>query len=103
MIYLQLQTNSVKIGPSVPSISLNLAKRPNDGSGKGNSCRLFVKCGKEYMHFQTEIRYILQKFKLKREKDEFVRCVTHVYAVYNLVVCSTIFFFQNRCDNQFSD
>ena len=55
MIYLQFKTNSLKIGPSVPSISLNygrnLAKRPNDGSGKGNSCRLFVKCGKEYMHF----------------------------------------------------
>ena len=50
---------SMKIGPSIPSISLNygrnLAKRPNDGSGKGNSCRLFVKCGEEYMHCQAEI------------------------------------------------
>ena len=26
------------------------------------------KCGTEYMHFQTEIRYILKKFKLKGEK-----------------------------------
>ena len=62
MIYLQFKTNSLNIGPFVPPISLNY------GSGKGNSCRLFVKCGKEYMHCQTEIRYILQKFKLKREK-----------------------------------
>ena len=72
MIYLKFKTNSLKIGPSVPSISLNygrnLAKRPNDGSGKGNSSRLFVKCDKEYVHCQTEIRYVLQKFKLKRRK-----------------------------------
>ena len=51
MIYLQFKTNSLKIGPSVPSISFNngrnLAKRPNDGSGKGNSCRLYVQCGNE--------------------------------------------------------
>ena len=56
MIYLQFKTNSLKIGPSVPSISLNygrnLAKRPNDGSGKGNSCQLFVKCGKNTCIFR---------------------------------------------------
>ena len=72
MIHLQFKTNSLKIGSSVPSMSLNygrnLAKRPNAGTGKGNSCRLFVKWGKKYMHCQTKIRYILQKFKLKREK-----------------------------------
>ena len=59
MINLQFKTNSLKIGSSVPSISLNygrnLAKRPSAGSGKGNSCRLFLKCGKKYMHRQTEI------------------------------------------------
>ena len=59
MINLQFKTNSLKIGSSVPSISLNygrnLAKKPNDGSGKGNSCRLFVKRGKECMQRQTEI------------------------------------------------
>ena len=59
MINLQFKTNSLKIGSSVPSISLNygrnLAKRPSAGSGKGNSCRLFLKCGKEYMHCQAEI------------------------------------------------
>ena len=73
MIYLQFKTNSLKIGPSVPSISLNygrnLAKRPNDGSGKGNSCRLYVQCGKEYMHFQTEIlRNHEITLKLKRKQ-----------------------------------
>ena len=59
MINLQFKTNSSKIGSSVPSISLNYgrnwAKRPNDGSGKDNSSRLFVKCGKKSMHCQTEI------------------------------------------------
>ena len=59
MIYLQFKTNSLKIGSSVPSISLNYgrnwAKRPNDGLGKGNSCRLFVIRGKKYMHCQSEI------------------------------------------------
>ena len=59
MINLKFKTNSLKIGSSVPSISLNyarnLAKEPNDGSGKGNSCRLFVECGKKCMHRQTEI------------------------------------------------
>ena len=78
MINIQFKTNSLKIGPSVPSISLNygrnLAKRPNDGSGKGNSCRLFVQCGKEYMHFQTEIlrnhgNYI--EIKKKKNKNEY--------------------------------
>ena len=63
MINLQFKTNSLKIGSSVPSISLNYgrnsAKRPSAGSGKGNSCRLFGKGGKKYMHCQTEIRYIL--------------------------------------------
>ena len=51
MINLQFKTNSLKIGSSVPSISLNygrnLAKRPSAGSGKGNSCRLFLKCSKK--------------------------------------------------------
>ena len=59
MINLQFKSNSLKIGSSVPSISLNygrnIAKRPSAGSGKGNSCRLFLKCGIEYMHCQTEI------------------------------------------------
>ena len=59
MINLQFKTNSMKIGSSVPSISLNygrnLAKRPNDGSGKGNSCRRFVMRGKKYMHCQSEM------------------------------------------------
>ena len=40
MINLQLKTNSLKIGSSVPSISLNYGRRPSAGSGKGNSCRL---------------------------------------------------------------
>ena len=44
IINLQFKINSLKVGSSVPSISLNygqnLAKRLNDGSGKGNSCRL---------------------------------------------------------------
>ena len=43
MINLQFKTNSLKIGSSVPSISLNygrnLAKRPFAGSEKRNSCR----------------------------------------------------------------
>ena len=59
MINLQFKTNSLKIGSSVPSISLNygrnLAKRPSAGSGKGNSYRLFLKCGKKYVHRQPEI------------------------------------------------
>ena len=59
MINLPFKTNGLKIGSSVPSISLNygrnLAKRPSAGSGKGNSCRLFLKCDKEYMHCQPEI------------------------------------------------
>ena len=36
--------------------------------GNDNSCRLFVKCVKKYMHCRIEIRYILHKFKIKREK-----------------------------------
>ena len=68
MIYLQYKT----IGPSVPSISLNyrrnLAKRPNDGSGKGNSCRLFVQCGKEYMHLRPRYLEIAEiTLELKRK------------------------------------
>ena len=59
MINLQFKTNSWKIGSSVPSVSLNygrnLAKRPSAGSGKGNSCRLFLKCDKKYVHRQAEI------------------------------------------------
>ena len=75
MINLQFKTNSLKIGSSVPSISLNhgrnLAKRPNGGSRKGNSCQLFVIRGEKYMHCQSEIRYILQKFKSRIEKQVF--------------------------------
>ena len=59
MINLQFKTNSLKIGSCVPSISLNYgrnwAKRHNDGSGKGNSCRLFVMRGTKYVHCQSEI------------------------------------------------
>ena len=82
MIYLQFKRNSLKIGPSVPSISLNygrnLAKRPNDGSGNGNSSRLFVQCGKEYMHFQTEIlrnhgNYIEIKMKTKTNTNKRIK------------------------------
>ena len=83
---LQFKTNSLKIGPSVPSISLNygrnLAKRPNDGSGKGNSCRLFVQCGKGYMHFQTEIlrnrgNFIEIKKKTKDYTNKRIKHTNH--------------------------
>ena len=86
MIYLQFNTNSLKIGPSVPSISLNyrrnLAKRPNDGSGKGNSCRLFVQCVQYYMHFQTEIlrnhgNYIEIKKKTKTNTNKRIKHTNH--------------------------
>ena len=47
MINLQFKTNSLKIGSSVPSVSLNygrnVAKKPNAGSGKRNSCRFLVR------------------------------------------------------------
>ena len=47
MIYRQFKTNSLKIGSSVASISLNygrnLFKRPFAGSGKRNSCRFLVR------------------------------------------------------------
>ena len=75
MIYLQFKTNNLKIGLSVPPISLNygrnLAKRSNDGSGKGNSCRLFVQCVKQYMHFRPrylEITEITLKLKRKQKR-----------------------------------
>ena len=46
--------------------------------------------------FRPRYGIILQKFKLKREKKRrtrrFVRWVAQVYAVNNLLVCSTIFF-----------
>ena len=86
MIYLQLKTNSLKIGPSVPSIlsnyGRNLAKRPNDGSGKGNSCRLFVQCGKEYKHFQAEIlrnlgNNIEIKKKTKKNTNKRIKHTNH--------------------------
>ena len=70
VLYTQILKQSV-LKPASPGITLNgrnLANRPNGGTGGGNSCRLFVKCGKKYMHCQPEIRYILQKL-IQKEKN----------------------------------
>ena len=103
MINLQFKTNNLKIGSSVPSISLNygrnIAKRPSAGSGKGNSCRLFLKCGKEYMHCQTEILNnhgnlieIKRKTKTNTNKSQgnfaSMRCETQPYE--KIILCKFI-------------
>ena len=77
--FLQFKTNSLKIGSSAPSTSLiygrNLAKRPNGGSGKGNSCRLFVIRGKKYMHCRTEIlsSHGNSNWNLKENKNKLIK------------------------------
>ena len=101
MINLQFKTNSLKIGSSVPSISLNygrkLAKRPSAGSGKGNSCRLFLK--KKYVHCQTEIlsnhgNYIEIKRKTKTNTNKSqgnfasMRCEAQPYE--KIILCKFI-------------
>ena len=75
MIYLQFKTNSLKIGPSVPSTSLNygrnLAERPNDGSGKGNSCRFSLNAVRNTCIFRPrylEITEITLKLKRKQKR-----------------------------------
>ena len=72
MINLQLKTNSLKIGSSVPSISLNygrnLAKRPFAGSGKRNSCLFFVR-GASGIYINVK-RNKAGKFKIKDGADK---------------------------------
>ena len=59
MINLQLQTNSLKIGSSVPSISLNYGRNLSKGllldQEKVTRVDFSLKGGKKYVHRQTEI------------------------------------------------
>ena len=108
MINLQFKTNSLKIGSSVSSVSLNygrnLAKRPSAGSGKGNSCRLYVQCGKKYKNCTCIVRpryLVITEIKLKSKgyKNEIqyinksqgnfasMRCETAIRENYSLLIC----------------
>ena len=72
MINPQFKTDSLKIGSSVPSISLNYgrhsAKRPSAGSGKGNSCRLFVKRRNEIHALSDRDTVHIVEIKIEKRK-----------------------------------
>ena len=75
MTNLQFKTNSLKISSSVPSISLNyernLAKRPSAGSGKGNSCRLFLNAVRNTCIVRPRYLVITEiKLKLKGKQKQ---------------------------------